>query len=48
MIQSNTINVTTFDFKQQLLSMLRDDEFMDPGNLVLEDPCGSEHDKDDI
>ena len=44
-IQSNTINVTTFDFKQQLLSMLRDDELMDPGNLVLEDPCGSEHDK---
>ena len=44
-IQSNTINVTTFDFKQQLLSMLRDDELMDPGNLVLEDPVGSEHDK---
>ena len=32
------IDITTFDFKQQLLSLLRDEELMHPSNLVLDEP----------
>ena len=32
------VKVTTFDFKQQVLSMLRDKDLMQPGNLVLDKP----------
>ena len=34
----STIDVTTFDFKQQLLALLRDQELMKPENLVLPEP----------
>lgn len=33
-----SIEVTTYDFKQQLLSLLRDNELMNPKNLVLQEP----------
>lgn len=33
-----SIEVTTYDFKQQLLSLLRDNELMNPKNLVLREP----------
>ena len=33
-----SIEVTTYDFKQQLLSLLRDSELMDPKNLILQEP----------
>ena len=32
---NDTVSVTVFDFKQQLLSLLRDKELMNPSNLVL-------------
>jgi len=32
------IEVATFDFKQQLLSLLRDKDIMNPSNLIMEDP----------
>lgn len=35
------VNVTVFDFKNQLLSMFRDDELMNPDNLVLGKLVGS-------
>jgi hypothetical protein len=34
---SNFIDVTTFDFKNQLLSILRDEELMEPSNLVIDE-----------
>ena len=36
--QGHEIHVTTFDFKQQLLSMLRDNELIHPNNLALHEP----------
>ena len=32
------IEVATFDFKQQILSLLRDNDIMNPSNLIMEDP----------
>ena len=37
-IADQTIQVSTFDFKQQLLSLLRDPDLMNPANLVLHEP----------
>ena len=37
-LHQERIEVTTFDFKQQLLSLLRDEDLMHPDNLVLELP----------
>ena len=34
-VSNNTVFVKVFDFKQQLLSLLRDKELMNPSNLVL-------------
>lgn len=42
------IEVTTFDFKQQLLSMFRDTELMDPQNLVLEEPGTVQNSHDNL
>ena len=37
-IHQEHVENTTFDFKQQLLSLLRDEDLMHPDNLVLELP----------
>jgi len=34
-VSNDTVSVTVFDFKQQLLSLLRDKELMNPSNLLL-------------
>ena len=37
-IHQEDVEITTFDFKQQLLSLLRDKDLMHPDNLVLDLP----------
>ena len=34
-VSNDTVSVTVFDFKQQLLLLLRDKELMNPSNLIL-------------
>ena len=34
----STLKIPTFDFKQQVLSLLRDEDLMNPTNLVIEEP----------
>ena len=41
-ISSSSIKITSFDFKQQVLSLLRDKELMNPANLVFENEPGIE------
>ena len=35
---TTVVNITTFDFQQQLLSLLRDKTLMDPTNLAIDYP----------
>ena len=37
---SSSINITSFDFKQQILSLLRNKDLMNPANLVFENEPG--------
>ena len=39
-----TTKVSCFDFKQQLLSILRDDNIMNPNNLVFKNEPGEDPD----
>ena len=38
-VHGTEYHVTTFDFQQQVLSLLRDEDLMQPNNLVLESDC---------